>query len=202
MKVHITGAKVKAFHKLYAKKTGVRFVQKSVVSKLLRLALSRVPNKYAGLLEGLAEKLRPCALKNWVVLTFCFGVGTPLQLLEQICIATHEVGHVFRIRDYIQRGGRVSGWYADYFRTANFRAIEEGVANAAEAQVRFALTGEVAGPALNGYLLTRHQKETAYISYDTHMADVLSEGRGATTLPAATVALACLRQVGIISQHS
>lgn len=200
----MTSNQVEQFAKAYSKATGIRFVPRSKVSRLLKLLLKRVAWKYIGLLPDLTDAMRPCFVRFFgmelAVLSFCPGKNT-LPLDAQLEQMVHEVFHGYRIRAWVRRGGKVAGWYKRYFDPldSDFRAIEEGGACAAAAEVRYALTGKVPKPpTLDSYLVTPEALAKAHKTFAVNLAEVKKLGRGGSTFPCVTKALTIMRNLGIL----
>jgi hypothetical protein len=200
----MTRNQVKLVAQIVTKKTGVRFIPRTMVGRLLNWILKKTIRKYVKFLPDLSDKLRPCFIRigkiEVAVLSFRPGCnGLPLAAqLEQIA---HEMFHAFRIRDWVKRGGKVSGWYKAYFdpTDSDHRAIEEGGAVAAAGEIRYAIFGRTPKPPdLTSYLVSDASRKKAHAIYQTHIDEVKKLGRGGATNEVTRLMLDAMRQVGII----
>lgn len=193
---------IKAFAKDYAKEADVKFVSKKKLTALIRWALRKAKGKFAKTLPELAEELRPMVVRIWrrtyVLLPDSPGCGS-LPLATQLGIMVHEVAHALRIDLWVERGGTVAGWYEEYFKNPSFRAIEEGLACAAEAEIRYALFDMVPKPPkLDSYCLLSNHIADAHVAYQSNIDEVKKLGRGASTFDASTIAIRLMRKHGIL----
>jgi len=195
-------SQVKAFAKDYAKAAKVRFVSKKGISRFLSWLLRRASGKWAKMLPELADNMRPCIVRFgrrvYIILPSSPGEGS-LPLAQQIEIMVHEVAHAFRIVDWVEKGGSVSEWYKEYFKNPAFRAVEEGLPCAAEAEIRYALYGKVPKPPnLDSYYLFQENIADAHRAYAANIDKVRELGRGGSTFEASSIAIKLMKKHDIL----
>jgi len=188
------------FHRTYAKRMGIRFIEKrhwGVLARLMRYLLEKYLSKFASKIPNLSEKFRPHVLKNCVVLSYDIGdLNAPWTY--QVETAAHEGDHVLSIRDYIKKGGKVSGWYRDYFFDDEFRARKEGSANATSGEIYYAVDGDPPEvPNLDLYYVGSWAQSLSDRLYKKRIDRAKELGRGSSTSPASSKAIAILREMGI-----
>lgn len=189
----MTGEQVKAFSHHYCKAMKVRAIEKDTFMWLVMKLTRRVTRKYAKALEKLSEKLRPMALVKFIFLTFRVG-SDDLPLVEQIRIIVHEIIHCIRIRRWKEKGGKIAGWYKEYYTNPMFRAIEEAIACAGAGEVVRALLGKAPPPPdLSSYFVDEIHVQAAANVYDTHV-----KGNG-YTMDSVREAIMILKKVGILT---
>lgn len=191
---------LKEFHRRYADSMGIRFIEKrhwGMLAKLMRYLLKKYLKKFASKIPNLEEKLRPHVLKNCVVLSY--NIGDPgIPWMYQVETAGHEGEHVEQVRDYVDKGGRVSGWYRDYLFDREFRAMQEGGANATGGEINFALDGKPPSvPNLDSYCVGSAGQSLSDRAYKKRIDRVREIGRGGATSPASMKAISILRDMGI-----
>lgn len=198
------------FHKRYADSMKVRFVEAKhwgVVAKFARYFLDKYISKYSGSIEEIiSEEFRPHVIGKNVVLTYNIGDVSSVSWLTQIAVAVHEVEHVVQQRVYCKKGGKVAGWYRDYFLKGAFRATQEGGAIASGREANFAITGlnsnEASEISLENYYVTEVEKKIAQTVYNKRIERVNAMGRGFATSKASAVAIGILEDMGILSYGS
>lgn len=188
---------IKEFYKIYAKRMRVRVLGLSVASFIIRAVYSVIPTRYSNELPNMIEKLRPMAVPGAVVMNFKIGDKAPATWLYQITTLVHEVAHVFRIRKYVKEGGTVLGWYEMYYKNSKFRAIEEGIACAAEAQIIYFLHGtRNSFPQMEKYFVGNDGVRICDLTFHQHLDVACERGPGAATIKAASAAIRLLREMG------
>lgn len=193
--MQMTSSHVKRFYREFARETGVKFVSRGWISWLIG---RKLPEPGAEIADRIDKALRPCALKNIVLLDHCIGDSTPW--VDQVMVAVHEATHALQIRLYVAAGGTVSGWYRDYFHPGSRGscAMQEAGACAAEDEVRFYLFGHMTGLSdLSGYFLTPQAMEMARSFYDVQTRECKRLGQGGSTFDSSSAAIRVLRRIGI-----
>jgi hypothetical protein len=129
---------------------------------------------------------------NFVFLPWKVGCKA-VATIEQVQTLVHESVHVQRIKGWKDDGGTVSSWYHAYFTNPTFRATEEALAIAAEAQVMRALERPFAFPDLRtGYLVGKSDQTHAEKVFEKHTST------SGVSMDVVVTALRCLRDVGVL----
>jgi len=194
----MTPSEIKRFYSTYSRRMGVRVVDKSIINFVIRAAYVAAPKRFADLLPKMAGMFRPMAVVNAVVLDFKVGENALASWVYQVKVLVHETTHSRRIREWVKKGGKVSGWYEEYYRNSVFRATEEAVAIAAESEVDYHLTGKRQRvPNMEEYFLGTSGATVFEESFHHHMDVVYERGPGASTCKSALAAIKLLKEMGI-----
>jgi hypothetical protein len=140
-------------------------------------------------------KLRPFCSYKLIVLNF--EIGTPDRSpIEQILCAVHEIEHLVRIKG----SSNLMGWYANYFSSSSFRALEECSSLEAENELYHWYTGHLMDLVLDkgGYLLTDDDLVMAEAGYKNHSQDIAFRIRGACFHESSREAIRILAHMGVI----
>lgn len=199
----MTRVQVINFYRQYGDAIGVRFVSTVTLGKLMKYLLTKIPKKFTKRLPDLTEHLRPCfvrfAGREFAVVTYEIG-GSSTPLVLQVEIAVHEAEHAFQVRKFLRKGGKIGQWYREYYLDPEFRALQEGGANAAEAEVRYAMDGKIPEPpSLDAYYVTDTGQKLSDQRYRKHTEELKKLGRGGSTFESSRVALRIMRELGILS---
>lgn len=178
----ITENQIKKFYSEYAKVMDVRFIEKKhwgIVTSYLKSVLNRYIKKYAPYVPDLESSMRPMVLKNCIILNY--NIGDKIENYG-FHIAVHEAEHVIQQRDYVRKGGRIVTWYSEYFKDPEFRALQEGGAEASEAEFEYYYSGVLPSlPRLDDYFVGIDGQKLSDEAYRKRIDRVKHLGRGSTT---------------------
>jgi hypothetical protein len=191
---------IKQFYRSYSKAMGVRVIDKTIIGALVRKVASLIPERFANYVPELADELKPCALKNIILMPFKIG-DKSVSWQWQIEVLVHEAEHSQQIRKFIKGGGNVVKWYREYYDPfeTEFRALQESGANAAAGEVNFAIDGRPPKPPnLDFYHVSVDAQRMCNERYKMHIDAVKTRGRCSASFKSSAAAIKILREMGVI----
>lgn len=196
--MNLTSKQVKTFFKRYSKETGVRFVNASPLRRLLNRALRRVQDKYMKILDPLFDRAfcPKCIKPGLAIISFKPGCES-IPLSVQVAIAVEEAEHSDQMADYVSKGGRVTGWFRDYFNPAErgFCALNEGAAKCSAGEVAYFLSGAVPEPPELSFYVVGDSQKLSDETYRINIDRVRKMGPGSSTFQSARTAIEVLRSL-------
>ena len=128
-----------------------------------------------------------------ILLNYDIGCAKHRNLESQVYVLTHELTHVYGIRDY---PGHVHDWYRCYLQKSGFRAMEESRPNAAVNELKHWSSRVLDTTAPDGYMFDKVSKDLYVTAARAHAEQIADEPRGVCYHKASRLVIDKLKSMG------